>query len=126
VGFVFITAGLVLLFFSDAPLSPPFGFHHDYPFYDDWATSGIVGLGMGLLFPLTFWRRLIQLSVGGKAALAIAAIAGLMVGLLASREIGVYGLHGLGHGLGAVVALLIGLPSVLVRPILRSPGEAAT
>jgi len=127
VGFVFIAAGLLLGLFPLASFASAFGFRYDLfmiapitfpigPLMSLWCFS------MGLLFPLTFWRRLIQLSLGRKAALAIAAIAGLMVSLWAFPRIEVYGVHGLGE----VVALLIGLPAVLVSPILRSQGEAAT
>ncbi|MBI2872076.1 MAG: hypothetical protein HYY00_02675 [Chloroflexi bacterium] len=84
---------------------------------DSTAFDAVRGFGIGLLFPLAFWRHLRSVSALGKAALALAGMAGLELGWLVPRENGWEGWWELQIGL---LALIVGLPLVLLRPVLRT------
>lgn len=83
-----------------------FGFYLASSFF------GITGLGLGLLFPVTFWRHITRVSPVGKVTFTVFGIAGLAAGWLMGSSAAV--------AWAGLVALFIGLPSVLFSPILRS------
>jgi len=78
--------------------------------------SGVVGLGVGLLFPLAFWRFFKKTSSRLKVAMpmAISAIAGIGAGFWLSPF---YFMDPI--VLAALFALIICLPAVLISPIVR-------
>ena len=82
--------------------------------------SGLIGLGIGLLVPLALWRQLRYISVTGKVALVFGAVAGLGLGNDLIFNVGHYG----SFVLVVLIALFIGLPSVLISPIVRLSRES--
>jgi hypothetical protein len=81
---------------------------------------GVVGLGVGLLFPLAFWRFSKKTSSRLKVAMpmAIAAIAGIGAQFVVNFYIGSMG----PIVLAALFALVICLPAVLISPIVAEHG----
>jgi hypothetical protein len=80
---------------------------------------GVVGLGVGLLFPLAFWRFYKKTSSRLKVAMpmAIAAIAGI------GTDFWLFPLFiPLSIVLAALFALVICLPAVLISPIVAEQG----
>jgi hypothetical protein len=81
---------------------------------------GLIGLGIGLLVPLVFWRHLNYISITGKVALVFGTVAGLgLVYYIAA----VFG-YSTSLALPILIALFIGLPSVLISPIVRLSRES--
>ena len=79
--------------------------------------GGIVGLGLGLAFPMAFWRHLTGVAALGIGVLAFSAFLGLVVGYWAASW---WGDPSPALILVILIALFIGLPSVLVSPIVRT------
>ena len=77
---------------------------------------GALGLGMVLLLHPEFWRNLPGLSGGGKAALVVAFFIGLLVSASFGWLIG-------GSGWATFIAIIIGLPVVLVHPVVSRPRQ---
>ncbi|MDP3063478.1 MAG: hypothetical protein Q8O40_09765 [Chloroflexota bacterium] len=82
--------------------------------------SGLIGLGIGLLVPLAFWRQSNHISITWKVALVFGAVAGLGLGYYLASLFG----YTSSSALPILIALFIGLPSVLVSPIVRLSRES--
>lgn len=109
---VFIGLGFPMVLGLIATVATGFGFAGISGFgFGNTIVFGIVGVGIGLLFPVTFWRHIRNLKRGGKATLVVAGIAGLIGGGLGSMW---------AAALAPLVALFIGLPAVLIAPIVRT------
>ena len=112
-GMALIVLGSVLVVFS-------FGlFHTKNP--QAVIGGGIVGLGLGLAFPMVFWRHLNGVSALGMGVLAVSAFLGVVVGYWAASW---WGDPGPALILVILISLFIGLPSVLISPVVRLSRES--
>ena len=81
--------------------------------------SIIVGVGVGILFQVKFWKHIATASPVTKGTVAVAGIIGIIFGALGANSIGSL-FPELFVALIALIALLVGLPSVLIVPVLRT------